>query len=241
MWWKIRTKSRPPPRVAAKGGPTPPWSRFRYRGTETEMVRPREARHRSLVRTRLSWGGMLALALAGHVPGCLFSPPPQVRDPQPERPNININQVVPPVYQVLNAQHNGPEIELTIPFTSVDAGERVLALTWVNWNLEGQQVHPQPGVLPPSSSVAGTGMGGAGAVERSFNISWRPSTTVPSGCNQLTVFITHIGNTDLSRLQPIDFDKASVVTWWVNLDALPGEGQTLIDCPGPAIPTDTTN
>jgi hypothetical protein len=153
-------------------------------------------------------------------------------DPEAERPNLDLSGAVPPVSQVLNVSHGSAPITFTIPFTSVDGGQDVQWSLWANWGLEG--VHREAYGQVPRQADLEPGMGGAAATERVVQFFWTPSTQVESGCNQLTLFVAHSGNMSLGELLPLDFSQAAMVTFWVNVDAPLGEGQTLVDCPMPA-------
>jgi hypothetical protein len=143
-----------------------------------------------------------------------------------------MSQVVPPTYQLLSAEHNGPNIEFTIPVISEDAGDELWALTWINWGLEGEEsINTKP--LGPDPNA---GMGGAGPKERPVYVSWRPDARVEPGCNQLTIFVVNERYADLDADVPTDFNKAAMITWWVNVDPPTGLERDLIDCPGPRIP-----
>ncbi len=177
------------------------------------------------------WGLAVASSVlaASLAQSCLLSAPPTYEDPAPQRPNVNVNQVIPPVYQVLNLQRGVPVI-FTVPFRSVDAGEDVWWFLWANWNLEDEAQVDKNELKWVSDETA---MGGAGAVERPIQFSWAPGPTLRPGCNQLTLFVTHESNADFAQDRPIDLEKAAVLTWWTNVDAALGEEQTLRDCPGP--------
>lgn len=175
---------------------------------------------------------MLALGALLATSGCFFSPVPLPDDPEAERPNLNLSAAVPPVSQVLNISHNSTKASFTVPFTSVDGGQDVWWFLWANWGLEG--VHFEDHGMVSRQADLGPGMGGAPATERAVTFFWGPSTEVESGCNQLTLFVAHSRNVNFEDLRPIDFSQAAMATFWVNVDAPLGEGQTLVDCPLPA-------
>ncbi len=161
------------------------------------------------------------------------SPRPLPGDPEAERPNLNLSGAVPPVSQVLNMPRDSAPIAFTVPFTSVDGGRTF-----------GGSSGPIGGAGGESSTkitdgspvrLISTRMGGAPATERSVLFVWAPSGTVPSGCNQLTLFVAHDGNVNFEDLRPIDFSQAAMATFWVNVGAPLGQGQTLVDCPLPAV------
>lgn len=165
---------------------------------------------------------------------CLLSGPPTYEDPAPERPNVNVNQVIPPVYQVLNIERQA-SIDFTIPFRSVDGEADIWAYLWLNWNLKDEEPLLQRR-LEPGSEVESRGFGGAGGTERAFIFPWSVEQRVKPGCNQLTLFLVHDPYADVDNFLPENFDKAAVLTWWVNVDAPSGEEQTLRDCPGSPAP-----
>lgn len=175
----------------------------------------------------LAWSALLTAS------GCFFSPPPLPGDPEAERPNLNLSGAVPPVSQVLNMPRDSAPIAFTVPFTSVDGGQDVWWFLWTNWGLEGVQYEDHGEVARQAD--LDPGMGGAPATERSVLFFWSPSGTVPSGCNQLTLFVAHEGNVNFEDLRPIDFSQAAMATFWVNVGAPLGQGQTLVDCPLPAV------
>lgn len=180
-----------------------------------------------------SWALLPLLCSAGLLaPACLLPKLPDPIEERPERPNVNYDGAQPPVYQVLSAQRGGAAIDITVPFSSVDAGEDVSWVLWSNWNLEGG-FDIEDGNLPASTATSeDTGPGGAGSpVERSVQYTWSPDQRVKSGCSQLTLFITHRSNFDSDADRPIDLAEAAAVTWWVNLDAPLDSQQTLENCP----------
>jgi hypothetical protein len=174
----------------------------------------------------LAWSALLTAS------GCFFSPRPLPGDPEAERPNLNLSGAVPPVSQVINVSHGSTPISFTVPFTSVDGGQGVWWFLWANWGLEGAR-RERHGEVPHQADLD-PAMGGAGATERSIQFSWTPSRDIESGCNQLTLFVTHAQNVNFTNLHPTDFSQAAIATFWVNVDAPLGEGQTLVDCPLPA-------
>ena len=164
--------------------------------------------------------------------GCYFSPSPLPEDPASERPNVSMNGAVPPVFQIINVRLGDAPLSFTVPFTSVDAGERVWWFLWGNWNLEGQEFQKgMKGSLPPGEDL-GLGMGGASSLERSIQFFWTPYN-LPPGCNQLTLFVTHANNANHEVDLPIDISQSAIVTYWVNIDAPLDQSQTLVDCPVP--------
>lgn len=161
---------------------------------------------------------------------CFFSPLPLPEDPTPERPNLNLDRAVPPVFQILNVSHGSTPISFTVPFTSVDGGQAVWWFLWSNWSLEGamREKHDQ---APERPADVDGGMGGAASIERTIQFSWTPSTDLEPGCNQLTLFVTHAENVNFTTLRPRDLSQAAIATYWVNVDAPLGETQTLVNCP----------
>lgn len=164
--------------------------------------------------------------------GCFFSPLPLPDDPAPERPNLNLSRAVPPVSQVLNVMRDSSPVSFTVPFTSVDGDEEVWWFLWINWGLEGVRLLKHAKVQ--LAADLDPGMGGAAATERSIIFTWGPASEVRAGCHQLTLFATHERNVDFETLTPVDFSKAAIATYWINVDAPLGEGQTLVNCPSPA-------
>jgi hypothetical protein len=153
--------------------------------------------------------------------GCVVPPPPEFQDSTSERPNINSELVVPPLGQILIAQSNGPGISFTIPYSGRDAGEVVIVQFWLNWGLEGetylQQVHESPS---------------AEDVERTYQGTWNVRPSVPSGCQQLTILLSHESNIPHdSPFRPIDPNLVGRLTWWVNVDVPEGAQQNLTNCP----------
>jgi hypothetical protein len=175
--------------------------------------------------------GAPSLVLAS---GCYFSPAPLPADPSPERPNLNLSGAVPSPLTVLNVYHNiTSPVSFTVPFTAVDGGQEMWWFLWQNWGLEGAGYVDHGKVAQPA--IPDSGMGGAGPIERSVQFFWAPSGTINPGCNQLTLFVTYADNANLeAALRPFDLAESAMVTYWVNVDAPLGEGQTLVDCPLPA-------
>ena len=177
---------------------------------------------------------LVVLPAFGLASGCFFAPLPLPGDPEPERPNVNLNGAVPPVYQVLNVSYADTAVPFTIPFTSVDAGQSIYWYLWANWNLEGG-FNITKNELPPRPPQVDSGMGGSTSIERELQFIWRGPTGLAEGCNQLTLFITHSGNDGFPADLPKDLSKAAMVTWWVNVNASLDQQQTLVNCPAPVL------
>lgn len=155
--------------------------------------------------------------------GCLVAAPPDFEDPSPDRPNVAVGLVVPAPWQILPVERNGPHILFTIPFKANDAGEKVIAQFWLNWGLAGERSLDQRSWEPQAD------------LEHQISWTWNPNLSVPEGCQQLTVIITHESNiSDSSPIKPIDPALTASITWWLNVDADPMAPNSLVNCPGSA-------
>ena len=181
-----------------------------------------------------------APVLLGLASGCYFSPPPLPDDPSSERPNLNLSGAVPPTFQVLNVRDGDGPVSFTIPFTSVDGGNRVRWFLWANWNMVAKDNSPMEelqvkGSLPTRPLDASAGLGGASSMERAIQFSWTLNSDLQPGCNQLTLFVTHEDNANDDLDMPSDLSQAAMVTYWVNANAPLDQSQTLTDCPLPVL------
>jgi hypothetical protein len=172
--------------------------------------------------------------------GCYFSPAPLPEDPASERPSLNLNGAVPPPFQVLNVRDMDGPVNFTVPFTSVDAGNRVVWYLWANWNMANQENKPiqdlqTKGSLPARPTSGDVGMGGAGSMEREIQFAWTRDSGVKPGCNQLTLFVTNDDNINIDLDVPTDLSQAAIATYWVNFNAPLDQSQTLVDCPVPLV------
>jgi|GEM_PF-1871836 len=171
-----------------------------------------------------SWAkmGLVAATMAtGIAPACIVAPPPDFQDPISERPNINAELVVPPLGQILVAERNGPSIPFTIPYSGRDAGEEVIVQFWINWGLEDELYISQVSMDASGEDV-----------ERTFQGTWQAKSNVPTGCQQLTVLLSHESNVpNDSPFRPVDPNQVGRLTWWVNIDVAENAQQNLINCP----------
>jgi hypothetical protein len=161
------------------------------------------------------------LVVGGMTSGCLVAPPPDFQDPTSERPNINAELAVPPLGQILIAERNGPSIPFTIPYTGQDAGEEVIVQFWLNWGLEDEIYISQISLDASPEDV-----------ERTYQGTWQAKSNLPTGCQQLTVLLSHESNVpNDSPFRPVDPNLVARLTWWVNIDVPEDQQQNLINCP----------
>lgn len=163
----------------------------------------------------------MALGFGLLTKGCLVPAPPDFRDPEPERPNVSAELVVPPLGQILIAERNGPPLAFTIPFSSPDA---VIVQFWLNWGLANEDYIGQQ-TLEFLGNEA----------ERTYQGTWSVKSRIPQGCQQLTVLLSPRSNvpTD-SPFRPTDQNLVARLSWWVNVDVPESSQQDLINCPGPS-------
>lgn len=190
---------------------------------------------------KLRWicvgGGCLGL-----LSSCLVSPPPDLNEETPTRPNLNLPLAVPPVNQVLIVDATDVSIPFSIPFSSEMAGEQMRAQLWLNYGFEKQRFLLQRALdatSPPRSGMEGQEEPGEEAGnpgERELTFYWNVSESrLPKGCQQLSLLMTHASNFDSSFDEqpglPIDNSKVALATWWLNVGPELDEQQNLLNCP----------
>ncbi|MCH2111039.1 MAG: hypothetical protein MK135_17105 [Polyangiaceae bacterium] len=162
--------------------------------------------------------------------GCAIQAPPDLSDPVPERPNLNVFSANPLVTQVLIAESN-QRINFNIPFTGDDGGERYIAQLWLDWGFEGARLVDQVAILPLSEAPLPDDQ-----EEREVSLTWQLTGLISAGCHILTLQITPKSNvSDSLPFHPVESSLVASTTWWTNVDVHFAEQQTLKDCPsGPS-------
>jgi hypothetical protein len=154
-----------------------------------------------------------ALAALGML-GCLDDPPtfaPRGQVP----PFILAGEVEPPLAAIYEGS---PRIPINVPFRSEDVSVDLQARLYLDL-VPGAAV----GNAENSADVP------AGNIEevRYVRMDWtRPVT----GCHNLTLILTYVGNYDLSGL-PRDDARAARVIWWLNVGDVDGDVR-MVECPG---------
>jgi hypothetical protein len=160
-------------------------------------------------------GPALLGLLAG---GCLLSDPATYDEPTQTTPVIDAHTADPAPTRIL-AVSSGDQRAITVDFRSEDQGEDVLAILFLNY-ASGEGGIYQTGTQIAASTWDDT--------DRSISMSWRvPDQT---GCNQLTLVVTHVSNVERFTNRISDASRAATLTWWVNIN---DSNDTLNDCPDP--------
>lgn len=174
-------------------------------------------------RGRWSSAGLSVAVGALLCSSCLVPSPPVFDELPPERPNLRVDLAVPAANQILVVQKDSPATAFTVEFESVDAGQSVAWVLWLNWGLNGETFTRPKGALEPGSD----------GQPRELRFNWSVPSNLAPGCQLLTLFVTHASNISFETDRPKDLSKTAMVTWWVNVEPSFGEQQTLVDCPLP--------
>ncbi|MBN1612507.1 MAG: hypothetical protein JW940_38105 [Polyangiaceae bacterium] len=162
-----------------------------------------------LARRSLALTSMVLALLAG---GCIVADPPDSSDPEKTPPLLLLSQANPPVYEVKDLVKSSvpAQVPINVPVRSEDAGDKLYALLYKNWNLGGRRsdyIQASTVILAPST----------------FDDTGRMISTVwdyqdaSRGCTQLTLMVTHASNFDLAigYINPADI---AIASWFFNID-----------------------
>ena len=172
------------------------------------------------------WLAAAAAVTALCASGCLLSDPPEYDEREQTVPVLDALTAVPAPTQT-HLRNKGDTVSITVDFHSEDRGERVFALLFLNFAVEGQS-YEWGAEYPPSTFDE----------KRTISTSW----TVPGpeelyGCNQLSLVVTHESNVNwFTRPPGLHHDEgADLLTWWMDIN---DSGETLSECPSSSDPGD---
>lgn len=165
----------------------------------------------------------LALGSALASSGCLVPEAPEYGPPGQTTPIIEWQNVIPPLHRVLVLNHGDTPVGFSIPVRSEDAGEGLVLFLWVDYFTGGRRLRTWE--APPSTS----------SETRNIPATWEITTEVQAGCRQLSMFVTHFSNYDISTEKARDDRDVASVTWWANVNPA-SDPNTLVNCPGEASP-----
>jgi hypothetical protein len=153
--------------------------------------------------------------------------PPDFEERERTAPNMFLSGVVPPIGQILVLQHNQPAVPFTIRVQSEDLKQPLWLHVWKNFGLEGE------GRIDSQENSPGTFN-----EPREITFFLEPNL-LPQGCVPITFILQHEDNFDQHTEKPLDFDFASMATWWAVVDEDPAN-VSFADCPQPTTKTPTT-
>lgn len=185
----------------------------------------RDARSWGLARRSLLYGSMAVALLAA---GCVVADPPPFSDPAKTPPVLSLGEANPPVYQIqpLSLTSETKLVLINVPVRSEDAGDDLVALLFVNWNVASNETaSPIAKAREPASTFNDTG--------RSIEMVWDYQKTTP-GCWQLTMLVTHESNYDWIRSSYGNPADIAIATWFFNVEDDPPGTNPLSGCPKPA-------
>jgi hypothetical protein len=182
--------------------------------------------------TRMSWPGApraalpggfgqlarlsLLLPLLGMSNACLVDDPPQYTEPKQTPPRLNLREAVPLVDDVL-VRTTGKQVLFNVPVASEDAGDGLFAVLRLNFSGEAEPRNITFASFPPSTLDDTT---------RSISLTWTIDSMVPSGCNRITLEVTHLNNVSF-----VDKHDLAVAVWWANINPSPDDPNSLSNCP----------
>lgn len=140
---------------------------------------------------------------------CVDSPPTYtapVRSP----PIILGNLVTPPTHQVTRITLTAsPTIQpLNVPFRSIDAGEPLISIFWVDYNPN----QPNVGLLDAPTVEADSRP--LDEQDRSVTFNWDAS---PPGCHTVTMALAHASTYPSQLEPPVDQNDIGQVTWFFDV------------------------
>jgi hypothetical protein len=169
--------------------------------------------------------------------GCLVEPAPDYGPPEQTAPVLIHTSADPPLSQIIKVSTVGePPLPLSILVRSEDVGEQLAASWFLNYGLAGESKDEDWldwRIVAPSTYDDES---------RSVSFTWTVVRSVPAGCNQISVVVTHLLNFDDVKHKPKDATRdTDVATWWVNVDGDELAPNTLEDCPTPESLTPETD
>ncbi len=167
-------------------------------------------------------GALCLTGTASLATGCLVDEPPTFEQPERTAPAMFLQEAVPTYGQTMVLQRNQLPVPFTIKVQSEDLGKRLLATVWVNFGLEGE-------------ARIDVERFGPGTFDQPRDIQFYLETSLlPQGCVPITIVLHHEDNVDIETLKPLDFDLATIATWYAIVDATPSD-VSFADCPQPSI------
>jgi hypothetical protein len=167
---------------------------------------------------------LLMLAMSASSAGCVDATPTYTA-PVQSPPIILGNQVTPPTHKVQTVILKSPPpttVSLRVPFRSIDAGEGLVAIFWVDWDPTQPLNRQRPiarGVRADSSPLD--------EQNREVTFDWEASTNPPGpGCRTVTMVLSHASNYPIDPengifvpglLPPIDVNDIAQVTWFFDV------------------------
>ncbi len=167
-------------------------------------------------------GALSLTGTASLATGCLVDEPPAFEQPERTAPTMFLRDAVPTYGQTLVLLRNQQPVPFTIPVQSEDLGKELLATIWVNFGLEGE-------------ARIDVERFGPGTFDEVRDIQFYLETSLlPQGCVTLTIVLHHEDNVDIETLKPLEFDLATIATWYAVVDTAPSD-VSFADCPQPSI------
>ncbi len=169
----------------------------------------------------LAWRSLISVGIGSLLAGCLVAEPPSPSNPEQTPPMIN--NTFPLVTQITPV--TGTSYEFSVGFRSEDRGDPVFGLLYRNSSLEGEEFLSLDFERP--STFADT--------TRRLAISYKvPSRAELSGCQQVTMVVTHSQNlTDDQPREPISRADVALASWWVHVNPDPDRPDDFGTCPKP--------
>lgn len=181
------------------------------------------SRRRVLARLSLMLGTMLSVFT---MVGCLVAPPPESGEPEKRRPELDLIGAIPSINGVHPLPFDPtPQTSISVKVRSEDAGEDLLAVFYLNWNVPSAERQLQPRKQIPASVWDDT--------ERFITYTWSYGEE-SSGCKVLTMLVTHEDNWSRLSDRPIADSDVALASWTFNLGDDPNDPTTLRSCPTPA-------
>lgn len=175
----------------------------------------------------LAWRSLVGFSMLGAFQmSCIVAPPPDSDEAIKTPPWLDLAAAVPSVYEVNHRSKigEGTYLEhLTVGVRSEDAGDRLVALLYENWNSENEE-HVRTHYRNPSTFSDTT---------RSISVPWDYSASDHVGCWQLTLLVTHFLNVDWEGKdpKPILYEDVALASWMFNIGDDPPGTVKLSDCP----------
>jgi len=138
------------------------------------------------------------------VQGCIVADPPVFEQPEKTPPFLDLAAANPPISAILQQGPADPVL-INVPFRSEDAGERLQAVLFLNYQTPTED--PQKtNYLDP----------GTFSERREIKMEWIVPSVPDSTCEQLTLQVTHVDNL-IGASELKDKSDVALATWWVDI------------------------
>ena len=163
---------------------------------------------------------------------CIVADPPEYQSPVRTRPVLDVFQATPTTSRVLVVNTNDL-VRISVPVRSEDAGELLEGVFAVDYNA-GSPRPPENTQYIGASTYADD--------QRKFTLDWNVPLLPSAGCHLLSLIVAHRSSFKDNPASTLKTDAAAtadatILNWWMNVDADPSLASTLANCPTTGTPS----